>query len=593
MIEQTFSATKHAKHLAEVMKDMKEKFKISPNCTTDFEPTEKVIHSPIKVRARWRPPTKRKQTAIEKAMKKPGPRNKKRIVESSIGIGFVDNEYFCSHLLGLCHKSTSNLPCMSPCAAYRILHNPYCSMRLASPMDEPSSPCTEDKILNVGMSFISENNLPTIGDINSPMDEPSSQCTEDKIPKFGMSFVSENNLREFYRLYAQSMGFGVRKLGTRNGPYGKQKFFSIGCAKSGSFTPRGKNIFQLRPSTKTDCKARINIVVRNDFDFQISSVILQHNHHLSPSNSRHIRSHKVLDPSAQRRLQLNDEAGITLAKSFQSIVVEARGYDNLKFDERTCRNFISEARRSRLGNGDAEVVSHYFSQMQNICLNFHYTFDLDEDSHIRNVFWADARCRASYDYFSDVMTFDTTYLTNRYDMSFAPFVGVNHHGQSILLGCSLLSSEDVASFTWLFKAWLTCMHGRAPKAIITDQCRSMSIAIKTVFPNTQHRYCLWHIMKKLPTKFSAHAEYKSIKKALNNIVYNSITIEECEENWKKMIHEFHLENNDWLNSLHIKRHKWIPVYVRCHFWTGMSTSQRSESINSFFDDYVTSTTSLK
>ncbi|XP_047326213.1 protein FAR1-RELATED SEQUENCE 4-like [Impatiens glandulifera] len=153
------------------------------------------------------------------------------------------------------------------------------------PMDEPSSPCTEDKIPNVGMSFISKNNLPTIGDINSPMDEPSSHCTEDKIPKFGMSFVSENDLREFYRLYAQSMGFGVRKLGTRNGPDGKQKFFSIGCAKSGSFTPRGKNIFQLRPSTKTDCKTRINIVVRNDFDFQISSVILQHNHPLSPSNS--------------------------------------------------------------------------------------------------------------------------------------------------------------------------------------------------------------------------------------------------------------------------------------------------------------------
>ncbi|XP_047326575.1 protein FAR1-RELATED SEQUENCE 8-like [Impatiens glandulifera] len=234
------------------------------------------------------------------------------------------------------------------------------------------------------------------------MDEPSSQCTEDNIPKFGMSFVSENDLRELYRLYAQSMGFGVRKLGTRNGPDGKQKFFSIGCAKCGSFTPRGKNIFQLRPSTKTDCKARINIVVRNDFDFKISSIILQHNHPLSPSNSRHIRSHKLK---------------------------------------------LEEARRSRLGNGDAEAVSHYFSQMQNKCLNFHYTFDLDEDSRMRNVFWADARCRASYDYFSDVMTFDTTYLTNHYDILFAPFVGVNHHGQSILLGCGLLSSEDVASFT--------------------------------------------------------------------------------------------------------------------------------------------------
>ena len=35
--------------------------------------------------------------------------------------------------------------------------------------------------------------------------------------------------------------------------------------------------------------------------------------------------------------------------------------------------------------------------------------------------------------------FYTTYLTNKYDMTFAPFVGVNHHDQSILLGCGLLS----------------------------------------------------------------------------------------------------------------------------------------------------------
>jgi hypothetical protein len=38
--------------------------------------------------------------------------------------------------------------------------------------------------------------------------------------------------------------------------------------------------------------------------------------------------------------------------------------------------------------------------------------------------------------------FDTIYLTNRYDIPFALFVGVNHHGQSILLGVGLISKED-------------------------------------------------------------------------------------------------------------------------------------------------------
>jgi zinc finger SWIM domain-containing protein 3 len=38
------------------------------------------------------------------------------------------------------------------------------------------------------------------------------------------------------------------------------------------------------------------------------------------------------------------------------------------------------------------------------------------------------RSMAKYDFFGDVITFDATYLTNRYDMTFAHFVGVNHHG---------------------------------------------------------------------------------------------------------------------------------------------------------------------
>ena len=46
--------------------------------------------------------------------------------------------------------------------------------------------------------------------------------------------------------------------------------------------------------------------------------------------------------------------------------------------------------------------------------NFFYDIDLDDDFHVRNVFWADARSRAAYEYFGDVVTFDVTYLTNKY-----------------------------------------------------------------------------------------------------------------------------------------------------------------------------------
>ncbi|XP_041001728.1 protein FAR1-RELATED SEQUENCE 5-like [Juglans microcarpa x Juglans regia] len=85
-------------------------------------------------------------------------------------------------------------------------------------------------------------------------------------------------------------------------------------------------------------------------------------------------------------------------------------------------------------------------QYKNPC--FFALMDLDDDGRLKNVFWADPRSRAAYQDFGDVITFDTTYLTNKYGMPFAPFVGVNHHGQSILLGAGLISSEDTETFTW-------------------------------------------------------------------------------------------------------------------------------------------------
>ena len=63
------------------------------------------------------------------------------------------------------------------------------------------------------------------------------------------------------------------------------------------------------------------------------------------------------------------------------------------------------------------------------------SIDFDEHGRLKNVFWADPRSRAAYKYFRNIIIFDTTYLINKYNMSFAPFVIVNCHGKSILLGC--------------------------------------------------------------------------------------------------------------------------------------------------------------
>jgi len=97
--------------------------------------------------------------------------------------------------------------------------------------------------------------------------------------------------------------------------------------------------------------------------------------------------------------------------------------------------------------------------MQEVNPRFFYAIDLDDEDRVRNVFWVDAKGRDDYQEFGDVISFDTTYITNKYKMPFAPFIGVNNHFQSRLLGCALLVDETSDTFKWLMKTWLKAMGG--------------------------------------------------------------------------------------------------------------------------------------
>ncbi|XP_022866214.1 protein FAR1-RELATED SEQUENCE 5-like [Olea europaea var. sylvestris] len=183
-----------------------------------------------------------------------------------------------------------------------------------------------------------------------------------------------------------------------------------------------------QPTIQMGCKARISTSSDIHGFWRINTVCLQHNHKTSTTKSRLYRCNRELSAHVKRKLEVNDLAGIPLHKSYNAAVVEGGGYENT-----TCIgcNYIEQVRQLRLGSR---------------CSGFYFSMDLDDDSHLRNVFWADNRSRQAFKEFGDVVTFDTIYLTNKYNMPFAHFVGVNHHGQSALLGCGLVSNEDTGTF---------------------------------------------------------------------------------------------------------------------------------------------------
>ena len=67
----------------------------------------------------------------------------------------------------------------------------------------------------------------------------------------------------------------------------------------------------------------------------------------------------------------------------------------------------------------------HFEELKKEDTDFIYSYTLDEFDRVENLFWVDGAARKSYELYGDCISFDTTYLTNMYNMPCAPFIGKN------------------------------------------------------------------------------------------------------------------------------------------------------------------------
>jgi hypothetical protein len=149
--------------------------------------------------------------------------------------------------------------------------------------------------------------------------------------------------------------------------------------------------------------------------------------------------------------------------------------------------------REKIKNADAEIFVAQMERKKEANSAFFYDFVVDEHGKLLYIFWADATSRKNYSHFGDLVSVDATYSTNEYNMKFVPFTGVNHHMQSVCFGAAFIVNEKIESYEWLFRTFLLAMGGKAPRFIITDEDASMKSTIRTVLPNTIHRFCMWHL----------------------------------------------------------------------------------------------------
>jgi len=173
-------------------------------------------------------------------------------------------------------------------------------------------------------------------------------------------------------------------------------------------------------------------------------------------------------------------------------------------------------------------------------------------------------------------------------MKFVPFTGVNHHLQSVFLGAAFLADEKIESYVWLFNTFLKAMGGVAPHLITTDEDASMKAAIAQILPDTTHRFCMWHIMDKVPEKVGPSIRKdEKFWERLNKCVWGTENSDDFVSQWNSIITDYELMGNDWFSTRFAIRESWIPVYFLDIPLAGMlRTTSRSESANSFFNRFI-------
>ncbi|XVF86415.1 hypothetical protein PTKIN_Ptkin18bG0038000 [Pterospermum kingtungense] len=442
--------------------------------------------------------------------------------------------------------------------------------------------------------------LETEDDHVSNRDDTTTVAVENEIsqgknyppPVLGMEFESYDDAYNYYNCYAKELGFAIRVKSSWTKRNSKEKRGAVLCCNCEGFKTI-KEANSRRKETRTGCLAMIRLRLVESNRWRVDEVKLEHNHLFDHERAQNCKSHKKMDAVAKRKLEPTVDVEVRTIKLYCTPVVDPVDYGSLNSLEGEINENVDRSKRLKIKKGDSQIMYSFFSRIQLTNPNFVYLMDLNDEGYLRNVFWIDSRSRAAYGYFGDVVAVDTTCLSNKYEIPLVALVGVNHHGQSILLGCGLLADDTFETYIWLFRAWLTCMSGRPPQTIITNQCRAMQGAISEVFPRAHHRLHLSHVMQSILDNLGELQESGVFQMVLNRTVYETIKVDEFEMGWDDMIRRFGIADHAWLRTIYEERERWAPVYLKDTFFAGMFTFQNGESMSSFFDGYVHKQTTLE
>ncbi|XP_071917291.1 protein FAR1-RELATED SEQUENCE 5-like [Coffea arabica] len=163
---------------------------------------------------------------------------------------------------------------------------------------------------------------------------------------------------------------------------------------------------------------------------------MDHNHQLANEEFvQFLQSHRSVNTGDLEHAILMHRVGIRIPQIVNLQAYQAGGYNKMRYTEKDLRNVVDQFHRNALEVGDASQVLAYLDGRAN-----------------------DSQSRLDYQYFGDVLVFDSTYRTNAYRKPLVILVSVNHHYVTTIFGYALIADETKDTYKWVLETFLEAME---------------------------------------------------------------------------------------------------------------------------------------
>ncbi|RYR77779.1 hypothetical protein Ahy_A01g002382 [Arachis hypogaea] len=255
--------------------------------------------------------------------------------------------------------------------------------------------------------------------------------------------------------------------------------------------------------------------------WKVRKIVEDHNYPLILLKFVHqISNHRTMTDADKAQVDSMHRHGLPPSKIMGLIAGQAGGYEFAGFTKKDLDNYIERNLHSKIIEGDVNATLNYLHENAEDEPMMIVRHSLTDDNKLKHLFWVDNLSQFDYQYFGDVLAFDSTYRKNKHNRPLEQTI----IAKTCIFGFSLLADKQTKSYK-LLDNFSEAMMNKHPGLVIMDGDNAMKSEIEEVFLNATHRLCAWHLYKNAVS----HIKDLEFREEFKKCLYAKFGCDEFEE----------------------------------------------------------------